>query len=217
MPIAVITSGRSSLSFASALVLAIAASAAFAAPDERADSGTIVAADNGAQAPATPANDSMIATEPGLLSRVHDRASEMVSSAMNFVGVHYRRGGTSAETGFDCSGLTRHVFETSLGLVLPRRADEQAKAPGLIAVKREELQPGDLVFFNTMKKTFSHVGIYIGDNLFVHAPRRGKDVRTDDLSFAYWAKRFTGARRAEAVAEAKAAETVSEPATPVVH
>ena len=77
----------------------------------------------------------------------------------------------SAETGFDCSGFTRHVFETSLGLVLPRRADEQAAAPGLVAVKREDLQPGDLVFFNTLRRTFSHVGIYIGDNRFIHAPR----------------------------------------------
>ena len=73
----------------------------------------------------------------------------MVVAAMDFVGVRYRRGGTSAETGFDCSGFTRHVFEMSLGLVLPRRADEQAAAPGLVAVRREDLQPGDLVFFNT--------------------------------------------------------------------
>ena len=70
---------------------------------------------------------------------------------MDFLGVRYRRGGTSAETGFDCSGFTRHVFEMSLGLVLPRRADEQATAPGLVAVRRDELQPGDLVFFNTLQ------------------------------------------------------------------
>ena len=134
----------------------------------------------------------------------------MVVAAMNFVGVRYRRGGTSAETGFDCSGFTRHVFEMSLGLVLPRRADEQAAAPGLVAVKREDLQPGDLVFFNTLKRTFSHVGIYIGDNRFIHAPRPASDVRTEDMSFAYWAKRFTGARRAEttvAVDPAPAAAT----------
>jgi cell wall-associated NlpC family hydrolase len=78
---------------------------------------------------------------------------------------------------------------------LPRCADEQANAPGLVAVGREELRPGDLVFFNTLRRTFSHVGIYIGDNRFVHSPRPGKSVRTDDISFAYWAKRFTGARR----------------------
>ena len=66
-----------------------------------------------------------------------------------------------------------------------------------MAVPRDALKPGDLVFFNTMKRTFSHVGIYIGDNRFIHAPSHGKDVRTDDMTFAYWAKRFTGARRAE--------------------
>ena len=138
----------------------------------------------------------------GLLRRARDRAADMVFAAMNFVGVRYRRGGDSAETGFDCSGFTRHVYEMSLGLVLPRRADEQAAAPGLVAVPRDELKPGDLVFFNTMKRTFSHVGIYIGDDRFVHAPRTGQDIRTDSLSLAYWAKRFTGARRAEAVADA---------------
>ena len=94
---------------------------------------------------------------------------------MDFVGVRYRRGGTSAETGFDCSGFTRHVFEMSLGLVLPRRADEQAARPACVAVKRDDLQPGDLVFFNTLQRTFSHVGIYIGDNRFIHAPRHGQE------------------------------------------
>jgi cell wall-associated NlpC family hydrolase len=118
-------------------------------------------------------------------------------AAMNVIGARYRRGGVTAEGGFDCSGFTRYVFENSRGLVLPRQADQQAKAPGLVAVKREDLKPGDLVFFNTMKRTFSHVGIYIGDNRFIHAPSQGKDIRTDDLSFAYWAKRFTGARRAD--------------------
>ena len=120
----------------------------------------------------------------------------MAIAAMDFVGVRYRRGGMSAETGFDCSGFTRHVFEMSLGMVLPRRADEQAAAPGLVRSSASELQPGDLVFFNTLKHTFSHVGIYIGDEpLRPCATQRRQDVRTDDMSFAYWAKRFTGARR----------------------
>ncbi|MEO5844514.1 MAG: C40 family peptidase [Caldimonas sp.] len=136
--------------------------------------------------------------KPGLLRRVHDRAASLTVAAMDLVGVRYRRGGTSAEGGFDCSGFTRHVFEMSLGLVLPRRADEQAVAPNLIAVSREDLRPGDLVFFNTLKSTFSHVGIYVGGNRFVHSPRPGQSVRTEDMTFAYWAKRFTGARRASA-------------------
>jgi len=139
--------------------------------------------------------------ETGFVAQVRDKASDMVVTAMNFLGVRYRRGGSSADNGFDCSGFTRQVFETSLGLVLPRRADEQAKAPGLVAIPRDELQPGDLVFFNTLKRTFSHVGIYVGDGKFIHAPRPGGEVRVEDMRFVYWAKRFTGARRAEPVAE----------------
>ena len=89
----------------------------------------------------------------------------------------------------------------SLGLVLPRRADDQAKADSLIEVRRDELRPGDLVFFNTLRRTFSHVGIYIGDGTFIHSPHTGATVRVDDMRFAYWNKRFTGARRASASAD----------------
>jgi len=134
---------------------------------------------------------------PGFVRQVRDTASDMVLTAMNFLGVRYKRGGNDADTGFDCSGFTRQVFETSLGLVLPRRADEQAKAAGLVAVKKDELQPGDLVFFNTLRRTFSHVGIYVGEGKFIHAPKPGGEVRVESMNFAYWAKRFTGARRAE--------------------
>ncbi|MEP7100752.1 MAG: C40 family peptidase [Burkholderiales bacterium] len=145
-------------------------------------------------------------TESGFVSQVRDTASDMVFTAMNFLGVRYKRGGNDADTGFDCSGFTRQVFETSLGLVLPRRADEQAKAAGLVKVKKDELQPGDLVFFNTLRRTFSHVGIYVGDGKFIHSPKPGGEVRVESMNFAYWAKRFTGARRAEpAMAQAAAA------------
>jgi hypothetical protein len=139
-----------------------------------------------------------------IVQRVRDRASDLVMSAMNFLGVPYRRGGNSEEDGFDCSGFTRHVFDRSLGLVLPRRAEEQARAPGLTQVKRDELKPGDLVFFNTLKRTFSHVGIYVGEGKFIHAPRTGAEVRIEDMRDAYWSKRFTGARRAPAAGEATA-------------
>lgn len=132
-----------------------------------------------------------------LLNQVRDSASGMVLSAMNFLGVRYTRGGNSVENGFDCSGFTRHIFEMSVGLVLPRRADEQAKLSGLLAIKKDELKPGDLVFFNTMKRTFSHVGIYVGEGKFIHAPRVGGAVRVEDMRESYWAKRFTGARRAD--------------------
>jgi cell wall-associated NlpC family hydrolase len=141
-------------------------------------------------------------SEYAFVQTMRDKASDMVLSAMNFLGVPYRRGGNSAEHGFDCSGFTRHVFEMSLGLVLPRRVDEQASAPGLVKVGREELKPGDLVFFNTLRRTFSHVGIYIGDGKFIHSPRTGAQVRVEDMRYAYWSKRFTGARRAQPLAEA---------------
>lgn len=128
-----------------------------------------------------------------------DMASELVLSAMNFLGVPYRRGGSSQESGFDCSGFTRHVFENSVGLILPRRASEQANSPDLVPVKKNELKPGDLVFFNTLRHTFSHVGIYIGDDKFIHSPRAGGQVRVEDMRQAYWQQRFDGARRAPTV------------------
>jgi cell wall-associated NlpC family hydrolase len=134
-----------------------------------------------------------------------DLASDLVLSAMNFLGVPYRRGGTSSESGFDCSGFTRHVFESSLGLILPRRASEQANSPELIPVKKSELKPGDLVFFNTLRHTFSHVGIYIGDDKFIHSPRAGGQVRVEDMRQSYWQQRFDGARRAPSIAARQAA------------
>ncbi|WP_366937183.1 C40 family peptidase [uncultured Aquabacterium sp.] len=128
--------------------------------------------------------------------KASDMASELVLSAMDFLGVPYRRGGESREQGFDCSGFTRHVFEKSVGLILPRRAIEQANSPDLVPVQQSELKPGDLVFFNTLRHTFSHVGIYIGDNKFIHSPRAGGAVRVEDMRVAYWQQRYDGARRA---------------------
>ena len=124
-----------------------------------------------------------------------DLASDLVISAMDFLGVPYRRGGDSKSEGFDCSGFTRHVFERSIGMILPRRAAEQAAMPGLEQIKQAELKPGDLVFFNTLRHTFSHVGIYIGDNKFIHSPRAGGAVRIEDMRMSYWQQRFDGARR----------------------
>jgi cell wall-associated NlpC family hydrolase len=211
MRISPTTPGRALRRVAVALAVCAAATVvpAWAAPDDAADQVAKLLANKGLLEPAATVADPRPA---GLLQQMHDRTTEMAVAALDFVGVRYRRGGTSAETGFDCSGFTRHVFEMSLGMVLPRRADEQAAAPGLVAVKRDDLQPGDLVFFNTLKRTFSHVGIYIGAGRFIHAPHTGAKVRTDDMSFAYWAKRFTGARRlATTVAVAPG---VAEPVAP---
>lgn len=144
-----------------------------------------------------------------LLDSVRDKASDLVLSAMNFLGVRYTRGGNSVENGFDCSGFTRHIFEMSVGLVLPRRADEQAKSNSLLSIRKDELKPGDLVFFNTMRATFSHVGIYVGEGKFIHAPRTGSAVRVEDMRDSYWAKRFTGARRADLKAASSGAEAAA--------
>jgi cell wall-associated NlpC family hydrolase len=143
----------------------------------------------------TPRMDGVRDATQGLVNQARETASDLVLSAMNFLGVPYRRGGTSADTGFDCSGFTRHVFEMTLGHVLPRRSAEQARDPNLLQIGREELKPGDLVFFNTLRSTFSHVGIYVGDHKFIHAPRAGASVRVEDMRVAYWTKRFNGARR----------------------
>ena len=128
---------------------------------------------------------------------VTDRTSELVVSAVGFLGVPYRRGGNNADTGFDCSGFVRAMYEQTVGLVLPRRAEEQAAATEPVA--RATSKPGDLVFFNTMRRAFSHVGIYIGDGKFIHAPRTGAEVRVEDMTGSYWQRRFNGARRVEGV------------------
>lgn len=130
-------------------------------------------------------------------AKVRDWASDLVISSMGYLGVPYRLGGNSQDTGFDCSGFTSHVYQRVLGLKLPRRAAEQAQMSGMRSVEMTELKPGDLVFFNTLRRAFSHVGIYIGNNRFIHAPRSGTVVRIEDMGQSYWQQRFNGARRAD--------------------
>ena len=124
---------------------------------------------------------------------VRSKASELVVDAMGFLGVPYKRGGNTAESGFDCSGFVRAMYEQSVGLLLPRRAEQQAAATQRI--DKTELQPGDLVFFNTLQRAFSHVGIYIGDGKFIHSPKPGAQVRVENMGLSYWQSRFDGARR----------------------
>jgi NlpC/P60 family len=126
---------------------------------------------------------------------VSNTASDLVVNAMGFLGVPYKRGGNSAESGFDCSGFVKAMYEQTIGLVLPRRAAEQAAATQ--SIDKSDLQPGDLVFFNTLKSAFSHVGIYVGDNKFIHSPRTGSVVRVEDMRVGYWSSRFDGARRVQ--------------------
>lgn len=125
--------------------------------------------------------------------QVVDNTSALVSTAMGFLGVRYRRGGNSEETGFDCSGFVRAIYQKTAGLVLPRRAKDQAASTEVI--DKKDLKPGDLVFFNTMRRAFSHVGVYLGDGKFIHSPRTGEEVRVESLQAAYWTRRFNGARR----------------------
>ena len=137
-----------------------------------------------------------------------EKASELVMNAMGFLGVPYRRGGSSAETGFDCSGFVRAMYHQTVGLILPRRADQQAAAT--TTIDKSELRPGDLVFFNTMRRAFSHVGIYVGEGKFIHSPKPGAEVRVEDMSGSYWRRRFDGARRVVEGDTTPVAETATE-------
>ena len=117
----------------------------------------------------------------------------ILSEALEQLGTPYRFGGTSPATGFDCSGLIEYSAEHSIGMKLPRNAAGMAAFGTPIA--RNQLRPGDLVFFDTMGARYSHVGIYLGADRFVHAPSTGGVVRIDDMTIAYWNSRYTGARR----------------------
>ncbi len=129
------------------------------------------------------------------VSSVTAAAGEIVVSAMGFLGLPYKRGGNSFDTGFDCSGFVKALYAQTLGKALPRTSAEQAAQT--TTIEKAELQPGDLVFFNTMRRAFSHVGIYVGEGKFIHSPKPGAQVRIEDMNVSYWDKRYNGARRVE--------------------
>jgi cell wall-associated NlpC family hydrolase len=120
-------------------------------------------------------------------------AQDLASTALDLIGIRYKWGGNTPETGLDCSGLVRYVFQHVTGVTLPRTAKDISRLGTEVAVT--DLQPGDLVFFNTRRFAFSHVGIYLGDNQFIHAPRRGREVEVATLDSGFWKRRFDGARR----------------------
>ncbi|MBK9116234.1 MAG: C40 family peptidase [Betaproteobacteria bacterium] len=120
-------------------------------------------------------------------------AQDVAIYALGMIGVDYKFGGNSPETGLDCSGLVRYVFQQVTGFTLPRTSKEMSGLGAKVAVG--DLKPGDLVFFNTRRFQFSHVGIYLGDNRFIHAPSAGAEVEIARLSESYWQKHFNGARR----------------------
>jgi cell wall-associated NlpC family hydrolase len=160
----------------------------------------LIAASANAAPSDAPDDMSRFLSDKGLLSqmdqvrqKVTNKASDLVVNALGFLGVPYQRGGNTAETGFDCSGFVKAMYEQTVGLILPRKAEQQAAATQQI--DRSELQPGDLVFFNTLRRAFSHVGIYIGDGKFIHSPKPGAQVRVESMGLSYWSHRFDGARR----------------------
>jgi cell wall-associated NlpC family hydrolase len=131
------------------------------------------------------------ATSPA--NTVSNRAAEVAMQAFGLLGIRYKHGGNSPENGLDCSGLVRYVFKEAWGTILPRTSEEISKVGQ--HVDAQELRPGDLVFYNTLQRRFSHVGIYLGDHRFIHAPSSGGQVRIERMDIAYWKNRFNGARR----------------------
>ena len=145
---------------------------------------------------------------PGFLAQAGVAVQDVLMSALSLSGTPYKFGGNSPETGFDCSGFVRYVFSQAVNLTLPHGARAISQLGKSIPV--EQLQPGDLVFFNTLKQAFSHVGIYLGDGRFIHAPSSGGGVHIVNMNDTYWAKRFNGARRLDQAAVQQPAETPSE-------
>lgn len=149
---------------------------------------------------------------PALHAETRSADPEMLFVALAAAGVDYRSGGRSHQTGFDCSGLVAFVFHEAYGLALPHSTLAQSELGE--PIDAPALQPGDLVFFNTRRKPYSHVGIYMGEGRFIHAPRKGSVVRTENMRAPYWATRFDGARRIAPVAVT--ADYLTKPRRPVV-
>ena len=170
-----------------ALVAAFSQAPAFAQSAEQ-EASTPVASSNRFTSAA-----SQLATSVG--TTVVGGTEALIDNAMQLIGVRYRWGGNTPQSGLDCSGFVRYVFNDTFGFLLPRKSAQMSKVG--LEIGKDELRPGDLVFFNTMRHAFSHVGIYVGDNKFIHAPSRGKSIRVDDMTKVYWEKRYNGARRME--------------------
>lgn len=121
-----------------------------------------------------------------------DAIGNMLLQSVSLMGIAYKWGGNTPNTGMDCSGFVRYVFNKSLGINLPRTAAEMAKVGKRVSIN--ELQPGDLIFFNTRRGSNTHIGIYLGANKFIQSPRTGENIQISDLS-GYWAQHFNGAKR----------------------
>ena len=128
-----------------------------------------------------------------LVDSVSGRSESLINQAMELIGVRYRWNMDIPQSGLDGSGFVAYVFKDKLSFLIPRKSSQMSKVGK--SITRDDLQPGDLVFFNTMRMTFSHVGIYVGENKFIHSPSKGASIRVDDMTSVYWDKRFDGARR----------------------
>lgn len=123
----------------------------------------------------------------------NEKMNDLVMYALSLADTPYRYGGNSPDNGFDCSGFVDHVFQHSLNIKLPRTSVELSKIGHWLPFS--QIRAGDLVFYNTQKKPFSHVGIYVGEGKFVHAPKTGSQIRVENMSLPYWHSRYNGARR----------------------
>lgn len=132
-------------------------------------------------------------TPPRHTTQPAPQMNEVVLYAMSLADAPYQYGGESRSAGFDCSGLVQHVYRNAIGLRLPRTTAEQSRHGRPVA--QENLLPGDLVFFNTQNRPHSHVGIFVGEGRFVHAPSTGKGVSISRMDERYWRQRFDGGRR----------------------
>ena len=121
-----------------------------------------------------------------------DAISNMLLQSVSLMGIAYKWGGNTPDTGMDCSGFVRYVFNKSLGINLPRTAAEMAKVGKRVSI--DQLKPGDLIFFNSSRGSNTHIGIYLGGNKFIQSPKTGENIQITDLS-GYWIKHFNGAKR----------------------
>ena len=165
-------------------LLALAGNGSVHAQEVRPDTAIVIGAE-----PVGPAPSAI----QSLADRALSSAQELAMQAMGLIDIRYTFGGRNPDTGFDCSGLVRYVFDRVTGRSLPHNSYEMARMG--TSVGKGELEPGDLVFFNTRGKRFSHVGIYVGDGRFIHAPSRGGRVHIVNMGDRYWVSRFDGARR----------------------
>jgi cell wall-associated NlpC family hydrolase len=159
----------------------------------KAASDTLLDAPTSSKAPSPVGTSAEITASPETQIETLLQGMSIVSEASKYMGIPYRWGGTSPQTGFDCSGFVQFIFRHTLNIKLPRMPVDMSRLGS--RVSREELAPGDLVFFNTRGGKFTHVGIYVNDSQFIHAPMPGTRVMVSRMDSAYYRYRFTYAVR----------------------